>query len=103
MPFIGSAQEFDPFVPPDGPQYTSSFPNYARPERWKLGREEVEETFYKDGEIFTIYHRDKVVPEDWVLSSVKATLYARRRKEAYRGTPPCEEYRTALLFADRVI
>jgi len=103
MAFGAAAEEFNPYEGTLVPRLTSVYPEGLRPARALLGREERVTTFKKGDEYFQVRKMDKVAPEDWVLSSARASLYASRRGEPYRGSPPAREYRAALLFADRVI
>lgn len=103
MAFGPAAEEFNPYEGTTAPRLTSVYPTNLRPVRALLGREERITVFKKGDEYFQVKKMDKVAPEDWVSSSMRASLYASRRGEPYRGTPPAKEYRAALLFADRVI
>lgn len=49
------------------------------------GRQEVRATFRKNGRLYNVVLRDKVVPEDPYLVLVKAAAFAIRNNEPYAG------------------
>lgn len=66
-------------------------------------RTEVKVTLRKDGRLYHLVLRDKVVVEDPYLVMVKATAFAMAQGEPYRGLPPPRSIRDFLIKSSVVI
>lgn len=69
----------------------------------EAGRREDRRRFLKNGKIYTMVWRDKVVIEDPYLVMVRATAYAIRTNEPYGARTPRRDYRDYLLKSSVVI
>lgn len=98
--FTADATPFDPYERPTEPQVATAFPLDREIEGCGPGRIEREEAVQYQGKIYRIIARDKILAEDWLSSQTKATAYALRRVETYRGTPPARAFRDALIRTD---
>lgn len=49
------------------------------------GRQEIHATFLKDGRMYNVVLRDKIVPEDSYLVQVKAAAFSIGMREPYMG------------------
>ena len=67
------------------------------------GRVENAKRFIKNGKIYTMVWRDKVVIEDPYLVMVKAAAYAIRKNEPYGARTPRRDYRDFLLRSSLII
>ena len=65
-------------------------------------REEVTINLRKDGRIYRMVLRDKIVPEDPYLVLVKAAAFSIQTGEVYNGTPPNRALKD-FLIKDSVI
>lgn len=98
--FTDDAVLCNPYTPPTEAQTATQYPLDQAIEGCGPGRKERTQTFQKDGKLYTVTWRDAVVPEDWLISQMKAGFYSRRRVEAFRGTPPSRAFRAGLTGLD---
>ena len=66
-------------------------------------RTEVTQVLRKNGRLYTLVMRDKIVVEDPYLVMVKATGFAVQQGETYPGTPPARGIRDFLVKTNVVI
>jgi hypothetical protein len=67
------------------------------------GREEVPLTIRKDGRLYRIILRNKIVPEDGYLTLVKAIAFAIQNNEPYAGAPPARSVRDFLVRSNVIV
>jgi hypothetical protein len=67
------------------------------------GRTEVAHRVVKNGKIYTMVWRNKVVIEDPYLVMVKAAAYALRTNEPYGALSPKRDYKDCLIKSSLVI
>jgi hypothetical protein len=60
-------------------------------------RTEVVQVLRKNGRLYRVVMRDKIVVEDPYLVMVKATAFALQQGETYPGTPPARGIRDFLV------
>lgn len=70
---------------------------FTEPALCTPGRQEVVVSFRKDGRVYTMTMRDKVVIEDPYLVLVKATAFAIKMAEPYMGRVPPRAVRDVLV------
>jgi hypothetical protein len=68
-----------------------------------LGRREVVRVVRKNGRLYKMFIRDKIMPEDPYLVMVKAGAFAIGQGEPYPGTPPERSMRDFLVKQNVVI
>jgi hypothetical protein len=102
MPLFPEATPYDPYQG-GTPRLRTAYDVTLLPEDARLGREESVTRFQVDGRVMALYKRSKAGHEDWLVSSIKATLYSADTGEVYRGTPPDRKLRDALLVVEGVI
>lgn len=61
------------------------------------GRVESTVRIQKSGKMYNFVFRDKIVPEDWYMTAVKAAAFSIARTEQYRGVPPSRTIRDFLV------
>lgn len=67
------------------------------------GRQEVKVTFEKDGRLYHLTMRDKIIPEDPYLVLVKAAAFAVQQSEPYMGRVVPRGVRDFLIKSNTVI
>jgi len=78
-------------------------PPFEQPPGCEPGRVENSRRFIKNGKIYTMTWRDKVVIEDPYLVMVRASAYAIRMNEPYGARTPRRSYRDFLIKSSLVI
>ena len=66
-------------------------------------RTEVPLSLRKNGRIYRFVLRDKIVPEDILITMTKAAAFAIAQGEPYAGTPPARALKDTLIKQDTVI
>lgn len=73
------------------------------PELCKPGRQEVKATIMKDGRLYHLTLRDKIIPEDPYFVLVKAAAFAVKEGEAYMGRMIPRDVRDYLIKSNAII
>ena len=81
----------------------STVPPLQLPVLCKSGRQEVKATFQKDGRLYHLTLRDKVIPEDPYFVLVKAAAFAVSEGEPYMGRLVPRAVRDFLIKSNAVI
>ena len=76
---------------------------FVVPSECGLGRSEVNFSIKQYGRLYNFVVRDKVVPEDVLLTLVKGIAFAIQQKEPYAGKPPARSVRDFLVKSNVVI
>jgi len=87
-PFVPDGALIDPYLFEQDPQTQTLYPADFVAEGCGPGRRTKSISFKKNGQLYTLIAYDKRVPEDLVLSHVRATAMSWRREESFRGVPP---------------
>jgi hypothetical protein len=90
---------FDPFAPITGQVMQTQLPTspFTQPPGCGPGRLESSVRIQKAGKMYNFVYRDKIVPEDWYLTALKAAAFSISRTEQYRGVPPPRNVRDFLV------
>ncbi len=67
------------------------------------GRTESTVRIQKSGKMYNFVFRDKIVPEDWYLTAMKAAAFSIARTEQYRGVPPSRTVRDFLVKTNLIV
>ena len=78
-------------------------PPFEQPDGCGPGRTENSKRYIKNGKIYTMTWRDKVVIEDPFLVMVKASAYSIRMNEPYGARSPRRDYKDYLIKSSLVI
>src|ERR1700692_4092913 len=95
---------FDPFAPITvqvmQTQLLSS--PFTQPVGCGPGRTESTVRMQSAGKMYNFVFRDKVGPEDWFVTDLKAPVFSISRTEQYRGVPPARVVRDFLIKTNLV-
>lgn len=81
----------------------STVPPLRLPDISTAGRQEVKATFQKDGRLYHLTLRDKVIPEDPYFVLVKAAAFAVSENEPYMGRMVPRSVRDFLIKQNAVV
>jgi hypothetical protein len=76
---------------------------FTQPPGCGPGRTESTVRIQKAGKYYNFVFRDKIVPEDWYLTAMKAAAFSIKRTEQYRGVPPPRTVRDFLVKSNLII
>jgi hypothetical protein len=82
--------------------YTPNYP-LQHPPACSPGRQEVNATFAKDGRLYNVVLRDRIIPEDPYLVLVKAAGFAVHNSEPYMGRLVPRSVRDFLIKSNVVV
>ena len=82
--------------------YTDDSP-FSIPPACTAERTEIRRTFRKNGRLFTVTVRDKLVVDDEYVNMVKAVAFSIQTQEPYRAMPTNRKVKDSLLKQDLVI
>jgi len=90
---------FDPYLPLTGVTLHTTLPNkgFVDPPGCTPCRLESKFNIKINGKLYKFVLRDKALPEDHYLVSLKAAAFSISRIEQYRGTPPPRNVRDFLV------
>jgi hypothetical protein len=91
--------QFDPFAPITSQVMQTLLPTsvFTPPPDCGPGRVESTVRIQRAGKMYNFVFRDKIVPEDWYLTAMKAAAFSISRTEQYRGVPPPRNVRDFLV------
>lgn len=81
----------------------ATVPPLSIPDLCGPGRQEVKATFAKDGRLYHLTLRDKVIPEDPLFVLVKAAAFAVSEGEPYMGRMVPRSVRDFLIKSNAVL
>jgi hypothetical protein len=97
---------FDPFAYIPGQvmqtHLTGGTP-FVQPPGCGPGRVESTVRIQKGGKFYNFVFRDKIMPEDWYITAMKAAAFSIKRTEQYRGVPPPRTVRDFLVKSNLIV